>query len=76
LDELRPAAEIPTRAIEIAHDLASMPADAYARIKHQFRAQAIAAIERLNQQQTDPMLRSWISDRATEAAEDILSGGD
>ena len=51
-----------------------MPADSYARIKHQFRSEAIAAIEQLNRDQSDPMLQSWVSDRAVEASSDILAG--
>ena len=73
LDELQSAERLLPRAIEIAHDLASMPADSYARIKHQFRAEAIASIDRLNREQSDPMLQSWVSEEAVAAASGLLS---
>jgi len=59
------------RAIDVARDLASMPAGAYSRIKHQFRAKAIAQIEKLNAEQSDPMLDSWVSAEAAEASDSI-----
>lgn len=71
-DELQPPAKVLERAIEVARDLASMPAGAYARIKHQFRAEAIARIEQLNAEQSDPMLESWVDDEAVPAAQAIL----
>lgn len=74
LDELQPPEELLPRAMEVAQDLASMPADSYARIKHQFRGEAIAAIDRLNKDQSDPMLRSWVSESAVEASSGILAG--
>ncbi len=71
-DELQPSGKVLERAIEIATDLASMPADGYARIKHQFRASAIAEIEELNQNQSDPMLESWVAEGAAEASDSVL----
>ena len=73
-DELQPPEKVLERAIEVAQDLASMPAAAYARIKHQFRAKAIEQIERVNAEQSDPMLDSWVSDEAAEASDAILKG--
>jgi enoyl-CoA hydratase len=72
LDELQPPGKVLERAIYVARDLASMPAGAYSRIKHQFRAKAIAQIEKLNAEQSDPMLDSWLSDEAAEASDSIL----
>jgi enoyl-CoA hydratase len=71
-DEIQPAAQVLVRAVEVAEDLATMPADGYARIKRQFRAEAIAEIERLNTEQSDPMLQSWVSDEAATASRRIL----
>ncbi len=71
-DELQPQHNVLDRAIDVAKDLASMPAGAYARIKLQFRAEAITQIEKLNAGQSDPMLESWVSDEAAEASESIL----
>lgn len=72
-DELQPQQNVLDRAIDVARDLASMPAGAYARIKHQFRAAAITQIETLNAEQSDPMLESWVSDEAAEASDSILA---
>ncbi len=72
LDELQPQENVLARAIDVAQDLASMPADSYGRIKRQFRAKAIAQIEQLNADQSDPMLASWVSDESAEASESIL----
>ncbi len=71
-DELQPPESVFDRAVEVAKDLASMPADSYARIKHQFRADAIAKITELNVEQSDPMLDSWVSDDASEASNGLL----
>ncbi|MCP5065460.1 MAG: enoyl-CoA hydratase/isomerase family protein [bacterium] len=74
LDELQEPEKLLPRAMEVAHDLAAMPADSYARIKYQFRDEAIKAIEKMNRDQSDPMLRSWVSQDAVEASSGILSG--
>jgi hypothetical protein len=71
-DELQPPGKVLDRAIEVGRDLGSMPISAYARIKHQFRADAIAEIERLNAEQSDPMLDSWVSDEAVDASDALL----
>ncbi|MAG33526.1 MAG: hypothetical protein CL908_21830 [Deltaproteobacteria bacterium] len=73
LDELQPPENVLDRAIDVANDLASMPAAGYARVKQQFRAGAIAEIEELNAKQSDPMLDSWVSAGATEASSSTLS---
>lgn len=75
LDELQPAASVLSRAIEVARDLASMPADSYRRIKQQFRSEAIAAIEKLNRDRSDPMLESWVSPDAATASGGLLARG-
>ena len=74
LDELRPRAELLDRAIEVARDLASMPADGYRRIKYQVRGAAMAQIERVIAEDADPMLEEWMSAEALEASAAILSG--
>jgi enoyl-CoA hydratase len=71
-DELQPSGRVLDRAIEVGRDLGSMPAGAYARIKHQFRVEAIAEIEKLNAEQSDPMLESWVSDEAIDASTSLL----
>ena len=74
LDELQPAGAVLERAIEVARDLASMPADGYRRIKHQVRGAAITRIEQLTATDADPMLEDWLSPEAREASAAILTG--
>jgi enoyl-CoA hydratase len=73
LDELQPAAALLERAIEVARNLASMPADGYRRIKHQVRRAAIDRIEQLTATDADPMLGGWLSPEALEASAAILT---
>ncbi len=73
-DELQPAAKVLERAIEVARDLASMPADGYRRIKHQLRRAAIDRIEQLIATDADPMLEGWLSPEALKASAAILDG--
>jgi len=72
LDEIQPPAAVFERAIEVARDMASIPSDAYRRIKHQVRGDAIARIEEINATDADPMLESWVSPEAREAAASVL----
>ena len=72
LDELQPPASVLERAIELAGDLAGIPADAYRRIKYQVRGAAIQQIEKVNATGAEPMLESWISPGAKGASASIL----
>jgi enoyl-CoA hydratase len=72
LDELRPPDAVLDRALEVAHDMASMPADAYRRIKSQVREAAIDRIEALIAAGTDPMLDAWLSPEAHDASSAFL----
>jgi enoyl-CoA hydratase len=74
LDELQPPAALLERALAVAGDLASMPADGYRRIKHQLRGAAISRIEQLIATDADPMLEDWLTPETREAAAAILSG--
>jgi enoyl-CoA hydratase len=74
LDELQPPGAVLERALEVARDLAGMPADAYRRIKHQVRGAAIARLEELVAADTDPMLEDWLSPQAAEASAAVLDG--
>jgi enoyl-CoA hydratase len=73
-DELQPPAAVLERAIEVARDMATMPADSYQRIKRQVREAAIARIEEINATGSDPMLEAWVSPDAPEAAAAVLKG--
>jgi enoyl-CoA hydratase len=74
-DELQEPGAVLERAIELAGDMASLPGDAYHRIKHQVRGAAIAQIEQLNATGSDPMLEGWISPGAEDASAAVLKGG-
>ena len=74
LDELQlPERVLPT-AIEVARDLASIPHDAYARIKRQLRLQAILRIDATLAAGADPALDSWLSSDAASASAALLRG--
>jgi enoyl-CoA hydratase len=73
LDELREPEAVLERAIEVANDMASMPADSYRRIKHQVRRSAIDQIEEVISTGADPMLEGWISPEASEASAKVLA---
>jgi enoyl-CoA hydratase len=68
LDELRRPEAVLERAVEIADDMASMPADGYRRIKHQLRRAAIEKIRAVLSTGSDPMLEGWLSPEAQEAS--------
>ncbi len=73
-DELQPAGGVLERALEVARDLASMPADGYRRIKQQFRRAAIEQLERVASSDADPLLEGWLSPDALQASAAILGG--
>lgn len=74
LDELIEKERVLARAIEVARDFASMPVDAYRRVKNQIRGTTIEVLNQLNQQDSDPMLTEWLSPDAAEASKAILNG--
>jgi enoyl-CoA hydratase len=74
LDELQPVDALLERAVEVARDLAGMPADGYRRIKHQVRRAAITRIEQLTATDAEPMLAGWLSPESREAAAALLRG--
>jgi len=74
LDELQPPAAVLERALEMAGELASTPADGYRRIKQQVRGAAISQIEQLIATDSDPALESWITPEVRETAAAMLGG--
>lgn len=74
LDELQPPEKVLERALEVAREFADAPADGYASIKHQFRADAIAKLESLVANEDDPMLTGWLSADAASASAAVLGG--
>jgi enoyl-CoA hydratase len=73
LDELVAPHAVLDRAIEVAREMAGMPADSYARIKQQVRASALAEIEEVVSRGSDPMLSQWLSPQAREASAAVLA---
>jgi enoyl-CoA hydratase len=74
LDELQPPARVLPAAMEVARDLASMPAEAYAKIKRQLRGGALARIDETIARGTDPALESWLTAEAGAASAALLRG--
>jgi len=72
LDELRPAGEVAARAHEVAGELASLPARAYARTKRLLREGAISRMEDAVERQLDPTLSEWLTPEAAPAAARML----
>lgn len=75
LDELRPPGEVLARACEVARDMATIPRDAFGRIKRQVRAAGIARLEELEAKGNDSMLQRWFGGEAAAAAAAVLRGG-
>ena len=74
LDELCPPDEVLDRALEVARDMASIPAEAYLRIKRQLRGEVIARLEELVATGSDPMLEHWFGPDAAKSAAAVLRG--
>jgi enoyl-CoA hydratase len=74
LDEIWEADELLPRALEVATELAELPASTYGRVKHQLRAPALAEIERALDAGADPMLGGWLSKETARASAGILGG--
>lgn len=72
-DELRPVGQVLARAIEVAQDLAGMPADSYTRIKRQFRHRALQEMKDIVANNTDPMMSGWVSEDAQNASTGVLN---
>jgi enoyl-CoA hydratase/carnithine racemase len=72
-DELQPPGAVLERAIEVARDMATMPAESYRRIKTQVRAAAVAEIASVIETGADPMLEGWFGPEAREASRAALA---
>lgn len=72
LDELQPPELVVPVAVQRARELASMPAEGYAKIKRQLREPALTAIEETVASGTDPMLTSWVTGDAGAASTTLL----
>jgi enoyl-CoA hydratase len=74
VDELQPRNQVKTRALEVARDLASAPADGYTRIKQQLRGEVSTRIRRAVEEEDDPLLEMWFGSSAAGAAAKVLAG--
>jgi enoyl-CoA hydratase len=68
LDEVVPEEEVLPRALEVAGELAALPAKAYELVKGQLRGRTVEAIRSAE----DPLLGSWTSPETSEAAQRVL----
>jgi len=74
VDELQPREQVQARALDVARDLASAPADGYARTKQQLRGEVSARIRRAVEEEDDPLLEMWFGSSAAGAAAKVLVG--
>jgi enoyl-CoA hydratase len=68
VDELAAPDRLLDRAIALAEELAALPRVAYARVKHQVRAETIERTRAAAATDHDPMLDVWLGSDATAAA--------
>jgi enoyl-CoA hydratase len=73
LDELVDGDPLP-RALEVAGELAQLPAETYGRVKGQLRAETIAATAEIVAAGSDPLLGGWLGDETRAAAAQTLGG--
>jgi enoyl-CoA hydratase len=76
VDELHPAVGVLDRALAVAAQLAAAPRTAYGQVKRQFRAEVIAALDRLVASNTDPLVDAWLSGDTATAANAVLARPD
>jgi enoyl-CoA hydratase len=74
LDELVDGDPLP-RALELARELAALPATAYELIKGQLRAETIALATRVLEAGSDPLMSGWLGEDTAAAAASILESG-
>lgn len=75
LDELVAADTLLPRAIAVARELAALPREAYARIKHQLRRDALERIARVVASGADPLVEGWLGAETGDAAARVLGSG-
>ena len=71
-DELAPPDSLLARSLEVARELAALPAEAYARIKAQLRDGTLSEIADALASGSDPVAHSWIGTESGRAAAAIL----
>jgi len=71
-DQLVNTEELVNKAKEIALDMATAPSDSYAKVKQQFRLEAINKMRDIVDNNSDPMLSGWLSQQGKSAADAAL----
>jgi enoyl-CoA hydratase len=74
VDEVAPAGELTERSMEVASNLAQIPAATYQAVKHQLRRPGLAAISDAIDHGADPTLNAWLTEETAAAAQAILEG--
>jgi enoyl-CoA hydratase/carnithine racemase len=75
LDEVVEQDAVVDRALEVAGELAAMPARTYAYVKAQLRAPVIAEARRVLDGGSDPLAGAWVGGETAGAAAAVLRGG-
>jgi enoyl-CoA hydratase/carnithine racemase len=75
LDEIVEQDAVVDRALEVAGELAAMPARTYAYVKAQLRAPVIAEARRVLDGGSDPLAGAWVGGETAGAAAAVLRGG-
>jgi enoyl-CoA hydratase len=73
LDELTEPDRLLSRALELAEELARLPAAAYATVKRQLRGETIASTAQIIERELDPLLEGWLEDETPAAAAAVLA---
>jgi enoyl-CoA hydratase len=74
VDELAEPESVLPRALEVAHDLASMPGAAYAITKRDLRGPVVERVRGIIEAGTDPLLAGWMTAGGEDAARAVLDG--
>jgi enoyl-CoA hydratase len=74
LDEVVEQDAVLDRALEVAGELAALPAQTYAYIKAQLRAPVIAEARRVLEGGSDPLAGTWVGGETAGAAAAVLRG--
>jgi enoyl-CoA hydratase len=73
LDELAEPESVLERSLEVAHELGSLPAETYGRVKRQLRTGVLAEVERIVDTEEDPLIaEGWLSGETERAASRAL----
>jgi enoyl-CoA hydratase len=75
LDEVAGQEEVVPRAVEVARAMGELPSETYAVVKRQVRGELLEELQRIVDEEDDPLLGSWLSGETEQAASARLSEG-